>query len=313
MATLLDTTITSGNLTITTDGGNVSLPANGYITINASASSPPLPSSNNLTVFARRVGGRMMPAFMGPSGLDSALQPLIARNKIGFWNWIGNATTTALAFGIVAPSVTGTVTARTCSPASLYQSQKRIGYITQTATPNAVSIRTNAAQFWRGNVAGGGGFTLIIRAGVCDPSPVPNAMMFIGFSNTTSAISNSTNTAALTNVIGFGQVPSSNNIQIITNSSTGAASLVDTGLRCNVGNTTIYDYAIFAAPNSSVVTLTVTDTQNSVNTFTTTVTDSGSNLPTPNTMLAIQQWRSNNTAAQVVGLDFVSTYIETDL
>jgi hypothetical protein len=51
---------------------------------------------------------------------------------------------------------------------------------------------------------------------------------------------------------------------------------------------------------------------NPANNYSTVVIDSGTNLPLGNTVLAIQEWRTNNGAAQAVGIDFVSTYIETD-
>jgi hypothetical protein len=72
---------------------------------------PTSPSEGRIVLFGESCAGRCMPAFIGPSGLDSILQPFLARNKIGYWTGNGNANTAPLAFGMAAPTATGTATA----------------------------------------------------------------------------------------------------------------------------------------------------------------------------------------------------------
>jgi hypothetical protein len=50
--------------------------------LELTTSNPDAPPAGNVRVFGRNVGGRMMLAFKGPSGLDSSLQPMLSRNKI---------------------------------------------------------------------------------------------------------------------------------------------------------------------------------------------------------------------------------------
>jgi hypothetical protein len=157
-----------------------------------------------------------------------------------------------------------------------------------------------------------GGFHAIFRFGIADPAVVPGAMMFVGFHPTTGQIANATNVAAMTNVIGVCQTATSNNLQIITNLNSATAHIIDTGLLCNVGNTNVWDVTMFAPPNGSTVGIIVKDLANQANIYSTVITANSVNLPLGNTTLAVQEWRSNNTAASVVGLDFISTYIETD-
>jgi hypothetical protein len=157
-----------------------------------------------------------------------------------------------------------------------------------------------------------GGFTFCHRFGVADNAPVANAVMFVGLHPTTGQIANNTNTAAMVNVIGVGQVPLSNSLHIITNSAAGAAHLIDTTLQCNVGNTALWDVTMFAAPNDDKVQFAIRNLANSSQTFTTTVTSNTNNLPLGNTILTWQTWRSNNGAAAAVAIDLISLYIETD-
>ena len=43
---------------------------------------PGTPGADTVRVFGRKVAGRMLPAFVGPNGLDSSIQPFFARNKV---------------------------------------------------------------------------------------------------------------------------------------------------------------------------------------------------------------------------------------
>jgi len=61
-------------------GGGVTDP------LDLTVTNPAAPAAGTVRLFRREVAGRQMPAFIGPSGLDSALQPFLARNKIGYWN-----------------------------------------------------------------------------------------------------------------------------------------------------------------------------------------------------------------------------------
>ena len=76
---------------------------------------PATPAADTVRLFGRKIGGRMFPAYIDPSGLDSTLQPLIASNKIAWANPVGNGT--ALHVTGIALSATGTATgAQTMGP-----------------------------------------------------------------------------------------------------------------------------------------------------------------------------------------------------
>jgi hypothetical protein len=280
--------------------------------MNVSSSDPAATAENTAALYFKSQAGRMMPAWMGPWGVDTTLQPFIGKNKVSLWNFIGGATTAPGVWGMGAPTFTGTATTRAVNATSLYQSFKRTGYLSAATANSNAAARLAVTTFLRGNTAGMGGFTATFRFGISDPAPVANAMMFIGFHPTTAQLANGLNVLTMQNVIGVGQVPSSNNLHIITNRTAATAATVDTGLRCNVGNTNMWDVTIFAAPNSDRVGFKIYDMINPANNYSTVVIDSGTNLPLGNTVLAIQEWRTNNGAAQAVGIDFVSTYIETD-
>ena len=275
---------------------------------------PPTPAANTLTIFGRSIAGRVIPAWVGPSGLDSPVQPFFGRNHIGYMHWTGNGTAAANTIGILPPTMAGTATARTVLATNLFQSLRRIGYLSTAVAGGSASLRVATASWLRGNTDGQGGFTFVSRFGISDPAPVTNATMLIGMSATTTALSNTNNPLTIQNFIGIGQVPNSNNLSIIGNATNTSALVIDTGLRCNVGNVNVWDFSMFAAPNSNTIGIQIMDMTNpTLNTYSTVLANTGVNMPFGNTLLTVQQFRTNNSAAQVVGLDFISLYIETDL
>ncbi len=230
---------------------------------NEQASTPSAPPAGNVSIFGRSVGGRIMPAFIGPSGVDTAMQPHIGRNRVAFIQWTGTGAFANVHIGFPgAPTYVGTVTARTISAASFFASVKRLGFLSAATAGANAHARFTTAQYLRGNTAGMGGFHAVHRFGVSDAATVAGAGMFLGFTATTGQIANSANVVTLANTCGVGQIPTSNNLHIVTNRSQAAGYVVDTGLRCNVGNTYIYDVSIFTPPNENDVKFVITNIAN---------------------------------------------------
>ena len=126
---------------------------------------PSAPPSDHVALFGRRIAGRMMPAFIGPSGLDSTLQPWLARNKIAWFNPPGN--NNSVSTSGMTPSTTGTATGANVGTANIHQAMRRLEYAVTTASTSAVAgIRGGQNQFHIGGAATPfGDFTFIARFG----------------------------------------------------------------------------------------------------------------------------------------------------
>ncbi|MFN3578710.1 MAG: hypothetical protein ACK4TJ_17270, partial [Tabrizicola sp.] len=109
------------------EGGQLRLPT---------ISTPAAPAADGVKLFGRKVGGRAMPAFMGPSGLGSALQPLLARNKVGMFLPNGNGTA-GTQWGLTYSS-TGTATTANVATTNLHTYTRRLEYLVTTASTTAV-------------------------------------------------------------------------------------------------------------------------------------------------------------------------------
>lgn len=287
-----------------TDNGSLVLPEN----------SMPLPAgAGEMKLFSRKLANRLMPAFVGPSGLDSALQPLLARNKVGYWNPPGNATTVPGVFGFTAPTITGfTATARNVATTNMFTRMRRLGYVSAATAGSVGQWRVSVYQYTVGSSSTNlGGFFYVVRFGISDAAAVAGARMFMGLraSSTPANVEPST----LTNCIGIGHGAADSNMQLFYGGSAAQAA-VDLGpnFPADTRNTDVYELALFSAPNSGDVDYEVTRINTGHVAAGTIVNSGAAVLPTNSTLLAPWGYRTNNATALAVGLDVMSAYIETD-
>ena len=278
------------------------------------ASNMTAPPTGTMRLYAKELAGRVLPRYIGPSGLDSFLQPLLARNKVGYWCPPGNATTLPGVMGYTAPTTVGTTTARTITTANQLTRMRRIGFVSSTTTGSLASSRVAVAQITLGTGNGMGGFLKVIRFATSDAATVAGARMFVGISATTSAPTN-VEPSTLVNSIGVGHGASDTNLKIYYGGS-AAQTPIDLGPNFpdNTLSADVYELALYSAPNwAGLVSYEVTRL-NTGDVATGDLTGtSGTQLPAPTTLLTYHwAYRTNNTTALAVGLDIISDYIETD-
>lgn len=278
-----------------------------------SIAEPSTPSADHMYNFAGSVGGRVMPKFKGPSGIASALQPHLARNKIGLWLPPGNAVTLPGVLGYTALTAVGTATARNVAASNTFTRMRRLGYVSAATAGSLASIRVAVAQVTLGDGSGNGGFHKIIRFGISDVSLVSGARMFVGVSSSTAAPTN-VEPSTLTNCFGIGHGASDTNMKLFYGGSS-AQTPIDLGAGFPIDtNTTPYELAIFAPPNQNGVIKYEVTNLNTGAVATGTVNGSGGViLPANSTLLTYcLGYRTNNATAAAVGLDLMSDYVETD-
>ncbi len=278
-------------------------------------SAPSVPSSGELRIFARSIAGRVLPAFIGPSGLDSVLQPLIGRNSVAFFRAYQGATT--LTGSGMTVSATGTATAKgSLASTNIYTSTAGVEILVTTAAASAVAgfrIGTAAAglQYWRGNATGLGGFTTIVRFGAATGTTgITSDRMFVGMSSSTAAPTD-VNPSSQTNILGVGYDSTDTNWQIMYNDGSGTATKVDTGIAAPTADrSNLYEIAIFAAPNSSTVSFQFTNLAPGGSTYSTSTT---TDIPSTTTFMTLRGYHSVGGTSSVVGFGLTSIYSETDI
>ena len=278
----------------------------------SATSDPGASAPGTLTVYAKTAAQRLLLKIVGPSGLDTSLQPILARNKIGMLTAPGNATTVTVMGAYTAPTAVGTATTRNVTTANLFGRMRRIGYVSATAAGSLASVRVAAGQITVGG-ATGAGFFKVIRFGISDAVLVSGARTFVGVSSNTGAATN-VEPSTLTNSIGVGAGAADTNLKIFYGGST-AQTPIDLGANfpSNTVNTDVYELTLFAPPNTADVHYEVTRLNTGHVAAGTLLSNGGVALPSTTTLLTyLQAWRSNNAGTTAVGLDIMSDYIETD-
>jgi hypothetical protein len=272
-------------------------------------SNPAAPAAGKVRVFGRNVGGRMMAAFKGPSGLDSSLQPILSRNKVAWANPQGNGAVIA-AVGLTM-TATGTATAANVATTNLHQSMKRVNAQVTTAATTAVAGFRHAAAQWFLGASGRkfGGFHFVCRFGPATGAAANTTRRgFCGFSSIVTA-STDVNPSTLANIIGVGCDSTDTTYQIMHKNGTATATKINTGIVKSAADVTeVYELAMFNPPGSSQVTFEFTNlTTDAVFRHTATT-----NLPASTTLLAPQLYYSVGGVSSVIGAALMSMYIETD-
>jgi hypothetical protein len=295
--------------TIDTDG----------ITIPANASAPASPAADNVTLFCTEIANRAMPAFVGPSGLYTALQPLLARNKIAFWGVPGNATTVPGVFGMGALTIVSnagtTMTSRNVATTNVLTRMKRAAVVSTSTAGTLGSLRNPNAQHTTGTGSGLGGFHFVARFATSDASTVSGARAFIGMSSNTGAATN-VEPSTLINSVGVAQLSTDATQWYIVYGGSAAQTAIalGTGLGAPTLTNTAFELSLFCAPSANgVVHYEMLNIGSGVKVVgTLTPGTPGVQTPASTTLLTNQMWRTNNGTGSAVGLDICSIYIETD-
>lgn len=220
------------------------------------SANPSAPPTDTLALYARKMAGRVLPKFTPPSGVDSPLQPALFGNNVVMY-MPNTGTTVGLALG--TPWAVGTTVAHPApTSTSMYTQMKRttsLNVVTTTNQLNSVSSIVNtAAQFWRGNAAGLGGFFFFARFGI-EAVAANTTRLFAGLqSGTTNILASDTIPAISCIGLWHDTTDGANVINLLTKNGTTAtknalAGSPTTPYSAGQG----YDFYLFAKPNDTVI------------------------------------------------------------
>lgn len=262
---------------------------------------PSTPSADNITLYAKKIGGKMVLKTKDEYGVDFSLQNSFWDNNITYWS---NTNATAGIWQGTVGAGAGTFTQALPTTTSIYTSIKRARYANVVTTTNQVlGQRNTEAMFFRGGLAGVGGFFFYVRFGF--DVFTNGSRLFAGFHSGTTVIS--ADPSALNNTMGFCIDAADNGLisfltrgTVATKASTGFTAVTGKG----------YDVYMYAAPNGSTIYWKIED----LNAGTEASGSATLNLPTNTTMLTAGVLASNAALTTVTAtqLGINKIYIETD-
>lgn len=276
----------------------------GHVELGASVAEPAAAGSGRLLLYARSIAGRLMLKFIGPSGLDTVLQPHQVFNNQRI---LRASSGTTLSLLNMANTAVGTVSTPALASTNL-RTQTARATVTSAATANAASeLRAAQTLVWRGNAAGLGGFFYAVRFGESTTTALQRG--FWGLHSVTGAIATTQDPAALTNIIGIGHGSSDVNLRIMHNDAAGVATQIDLGASFPANSTTaLYELALFAPPNAANVEYRVRRLDTGAEATGVLSTD----LPANTTFLTRHEYMNNGGTLAAVAFDVVAVGIETD-
>lgn len=273
------------------------------LSFDGTAAAPGTPAAGVLDVYAASVGGRLMLKQVGPSGLDTSLQPALFGNGIYM---VSPGTSTAMnVLGGPAVTVQGTMSHPTLASTNMRTSISR-AQVLSAATANAIAeVRGSFGRVFRGNAAGLGGFFARFRFSF--PSTTSLQRGFVGLTAGSGATA-ATATATSATILGVGFESTDTTLIMLNNDAAGSATRVDLGASYPSSGNAIYDLTMFAAPNASSVSWKV----ERLDTPAVTTGVWSIDLPANTTFLYPHAWINNGGTAAAVQLDLMRLYLETD-
>lgn len=288
----------------------------GYIDMAAIAN-PSTPSSGTLRTYARTIAGRTVPKWIGPAGVDTPFQAALWGNNCILY--LPNTGSTA-GINLGAPWAVGTTIAHPAPTAGIYNQIKRTTSTNVVTTQNQAlgvsSIVSTAAQFWRGNSAGLGGFFFFARFGIETlTAGSPNATrLFVGLHSGTTNILVSDTVPAISAIgLWHDTTDGANVMSLLTkDGSTATKNTLDGSPTTPYSTGQAYDFYLYAKPNDSVIYYRL----DNLNTATI-LSDSSisTTIPAAGTFMGPVVGMSNgtaNTTASTVGIGVNRIYVESD-
>jgi hypothetical protein len=228
---------------------------NGFLRLPDTGANPATPAASGLDLFSRTRGGRVLPAWIGPSGLDTTIQPALFGNSTYMWV-PGTGTTLAINWGCSFTARNSGTSAAQATPArastNSMTSMVRATFGTGTTATGASGIQSASTVAWRGNAAGLGGFFFFARFGI--ETLAADMRAFVGLSANNAAMAADSSTWA--NTVGIGKDTADSVWQVVTRSAT-TLTKTSTGATITAGQ--ILDLHMYAPPNGSSITVRLAD------------------------------------------------------
>lgn len=269
-------------------------------------------TAGTLKMFSRSYAGRVIPEFMGETGMDCFVQPALFNNAV-FMMAPGTGTaiaTSQTTWGGAVSLISGTIANQAISSGSILSSMRRVRYLSAATAGSAGGIRSTDPVVLRGNAANTGGFFAFFR--FAQTVNTLGNQAFIGLYGATTTMG-ATSPGNMFDMFGIGYGTGdavATGWQLFRNDASGTATQVTlTGAPRDT--TTVLDLTLWAPANGGSITARVYNqtTQSVVLDNVTYTTD----LPTNTVPLYAHVHVRNGANAAIHSVDLARIYIESDI
>jgi len=277
-----------------------------FIELLSIASAPGAPASGVLRLYARAFAGRQLANMIGPSGVDTPLQPAMFTNRIMI---IAPSSGTAVSAQGINAATAATLSHPALATTGLAQSIYRTRCATSTTAGNAAGIRHGAATMARGNANFVGGF--YFHARVCSGNlALAGGQAFAGLSSSTAALA--VEPSALADVFGLLKDSGDTAWHFARRTGTGTVQKVALTTPLTYAANQVLDVVCFSPPGGTSMGALVRSFNNGGAGTTHLDTLYSDNLPAVTTFLGGRFDIRNGTTAAAADFDFCRMYAESD-
>jgi hypothetical protein len=265
------------------------------------AGDPSAPSGGGCLVYTKSQAGRFVPRFVGPSGIDSGVQPCLWGNTVVMW-LPGTGTTTSIAFG-VSWTVSATQAHPTIADTNIMTRIMRATYTTTTTAGNASGVRSTAPIAIRNN-----GFFFVARWGILTYTSTMQAWCGLGAASGNIA----GDPSAANNSCGMSKDTGETTWQVFTRDASTTSKTSTGRTTAAAANAEIFDVYMFCKPADSKITFRVVDV--GTGTVVLANTEKSTNLPVSSTVLYAHCEVRNQAggAGSAVAIFLNKLYMEAD-
>jgi hypothetical protein len=286
------------NLTIASD--------NNTVFGDQTGAHPTVPSTG-CKVYSKFKAGRRMLGQISTNNNEYSFQPAFFANKIAMWSAQGNSSSTIelINFG---NSTSGSVTARAVASDNLFDSMRRMGFVSAGILGSSAGTRHNLAQYFISSNSTYGGFFYVARFGISTSTTVTTQRTFVGLAAGTAVLSNA-DPSTNTNIIGFANDSADTSFSFMHNGTGTTVKDALTGTFSPTTAGTMFEIRIYSPAGTAIVYYSIEALGGGSFYEGNTTT----NIPATGTLLAPQIWTNNGSFGAVVAIDVVTQYIESDM
>lgn len=285
---------------------------NGTLALGGGTTDASIPPSGQIYFYSKNIGGKMMPKWIGPAGIDNPVQPGIGFNGI---KQVAPATGTTAATCMTAFATAFTNTATTLTQVAVASGSIK-GIMRSVTLATSTTANALASHFTpQYEVCGYGGYLFVSRFYVSGTLR-SGQIGFHGLANRTAiftyALSNATTETTVAKVgLGYALSGTTGNWMVCAASGSAVMPPVDLGATYFAVNVTdVIELVLFCAPNTSSIGYRVTNlTQGSASVATGTI---NTNIPAVATSLGVHHYVTNATTAAASTFGLNKWYLESD-
>lgn len=265
-------------------------------------SSAPAAPGSGVYLYTMPKGGRTVPRWVGPSGLESPVQPSLWANSVCMW-LPGASTTAAIAVGVTW-TVSATQAHPTIADTNVMTAIRRATFTTTTTAGNAAGTRTTLPVVIRSR-----GFFFAARHGILTYTSTMQCWVGLGAASGNIA----GDPSAANNSCGMSKDTGETTWQVFTRDGSTTSKTSTGRTTAAAGAADVFDVFMFAAPGGSSITFRVEDIATPAVVLGETV--KSSNLPVSTTPLYAHAECRNQAggAGSAVATFLAKLYVECDL